>query len=495
MCRTGLGDDSGARLSVARTNVRGMATGPDAPPQHDVLRGLAGAAESLDLVVGANDWSLSDEEVRASLAEAARVKARAHGAYLRLLAASARRDDPTRSGVKGGAETAAWLSAECRMSASRVRGDLREAQVLDPDGELRALGAELRAGNVTPEHTRIAVRALAGVPATMMRERRDDIDEILTDHATTFAPPVTRDLARQLLVTLDPDRADHFDTEAHLRRELRMGTDSTGMWDVRGRLDPACGAAFKAAIDHLGAPHRGPVQGEAGQAEIDITDRRTPAQRNHDALAELVRLANGNLDAGVRAGEGPRVVVHTTPEQLAAAAGAGASAFLKAPPGAAACEQSGPLAPATLARLACDAVIERVLLSEGGAVLKLETLGRFFTAAQRRALAARDGGCAWPSCDRPPSWTDAHHVTFWMHGGPTTVDNGVLLCEPHHTEVHFGEWTIVMRDGIPWIIPPARIDPLQRPVRNTVHDAIAATRKAGQQLYLNLPLRHRPERT
>ena len=381
-----------------------MVTGPDDVAQHDVLRGLARVDEGLDLLAGAEDWSLSDQEVRACLAEAARVKARAHAAYLTLLAASARRDGPTRSGVKGGAETAAWLAAECRMSASRVRGDLREAQVLDPDGELRALGAELRAGNVTPEHTGIAVRALAGVPATMMRQRRDDIDEILTDHATTFAPPVTRDLARQLLVTLDPDRADHFDTEAHLRRELRMGTDSTGMWDVRGRLDPACGAAFKAAIDHLGAPHRGPAQGETGQAEIDVTDRRTPAQRNHDALAELVRLATGNLDAGVRAGEGPRVVVHTTAEQLAAA-GAGASAFLKAPPGAATCEQSGPITPATLARLACDAVIERVLLSEVGKVLKLETLGRFFTAAQRRALAARDGGCAWPGV-RPAALMD-----------------------------------------------------------------------------------------
>ena len=116
----------------------------------------------------------------------------------------------------------------------------------------------------------------------------------------------------------------------------------------------------------------------------------------------------------------------------------------------------------------------------------MTTLGRYFTAAQRRALAARDLGCAFPGCDRPPSWTDAHHIVYASRGGPTTIENGVLLCSPHHTEIHHGQWRIIVRDGVPWFIPPTHLDPDQRPIRNTVHQAITETRHAGQQLRLAL---------
>ena len=370
-----------------------MATGPDDDtPRHDVLRGLAGMGESLDLVDGVTCWSLSDDEARAALAEAARLKARAHAAYLELLAESARRDTPAGDKAqKQGAETTSWLAAECRIGTGRVRADLHEAKALDPvEGDLRALGAQLRAGQVSAEHTGIAVRALGSIPARIARDRRADIDTVLTDHATRFAPPVTRKLATHLLATIAPDRAEHFDPDAHLRRELHLGTDSTGMLILRGQLEPAGGAAVKALLDHLSAPHRGPAvgEGEQGHSEIAVTDTRTPGQRHHvprkrevpPALVEMARLAAGNLEAGVRAGEPPRVVVHTTPDQVAAARSQGGTSFLK-PAGSATCEQSGPISPTTLARLACDAVIDRIVLAETGKVLAMETLGRFFTPA------------------------------------------------------------------------------------------------------------------
>ncbi len=37
--------------------------------------------------------------------------------------------------------------------------------------------------------------------------------------------------------------------------------------------------------------------------------------------------------------------------------------------------------------------------------------------AIRRALVGRDRGCAWPGCDRPPGWCDAHHSCT----GPTAA--------------------------------------------------------------------------
>jgi hypothetical protein len=58
---------------------------------------------------------------------------------------------------------------------------------------------------------------------------------------------------------------------------------------------------------------------------------------------------------------------------------------------------------------------------------------RLWPAAIRRALQARDQGCAFPCFDRPAAWCDAHHLVWWVRGGPTSLANGVLLCRAHHT--------------------------------------------------------------
>jgi hypothetical protein len=61
----------------------------------------------------------------------------------------------------------------------------------------------------------------------------------------------------------------------------------------------------------------------------------------------------------------------------------------------------------------------------------------------RRALVARDHGCCIQSCDRPPEWTDAHHVEFWARdGGRTDLDNLRLVCRFHHRLLHEGGWKL-----------------------------------------------------
>ena len=74
--------------------------------------------------------------------------------------------------------------------------------------------------------------------------------------------------------------------------------------------------------------------------------------------------------------------------------------------------------------------------------------------AIRRALILRDNGCAFPGCDRPPGWTDAHHITHWAHGGNTALHNLVLLCAHHHDTVHHHNWTITLHHGQPQFHPP-----------------------------------------
>ena len=74
--------------------------------------------------------------------------------------------------------------------------------------------------------------------------------------------------------------------------------------------------------------------------------------------------------------------------------------------------------------------------------LEVGRTSRVVTAAQRAALAVRDGGCGFPDCDRPLAWCEAHHLRHWLHGGPTDLANLALLCRAHHRAVHEGGWRL-----------------------------------------------------
>ena len=151
------------------------------------------------------------------------------------------------------------------------------------------------------------------------------------------------------------------------------------------------------------------------------------------------------------------------------------------------CEPLGPIGPRLLGRFACDAILQKVLLSTGGAVLDLGRDTRTVSRAQRRALNARDRGCVIPGCSAPPTWCEAHHVTWWRHGGRTDIDGLALTCGRDHTLIHLGIWELVMINGVPWARPPDWIDPLRRLTRNTLHQRADEARALGTQLQLTLP--------
>ncbi|HVG66053.1 MAG TPA: HNH endonuclease signature motif containing protein [Actinomycetota bacterium] len=150
----------------------------------------------------------------------------------------------------------------------------------------------------------------------------------------------------------------------------------------------------------------------------------------------------------------------------------------------------GPLDPETCRRLACDGAVTRVLVTRhrtnashhpgdeaslaaqlraaatrlpqalGGVPtqpLEVGRTSRVVTPAQRAALVVRDGGCAFPGCDRPPAWCEAHHLRHWLHGGPTNLANLALLCRAHHRAVHEGGWRLTRGpDGRLTATPPHR---------------------------------------
>jgi hypothetical protein len=110
--------------------------------------------------------------------------------------------------------------------------------------------------------------------------------------------------------------------------------------------------------------------------------------------------------------------------------------------------------------LACDATVIAAVLGAGSQPLDIGRATRTVPAGIRRALVARDHHCAFPGCTIPPAWCHAHHVWFWADGGPTALNNLVLLCPHHHRLIHHSDWECaITADGHPTFTPPHWVSP------------------------------------
>jgi hypothetical protein len=123
----------------------------------------------------------------------------------------------------------------------------------------------------------------------------------------------------------------------------------------------------------------------------------------------------------------------------------------------------------TVTEFLCESWIT-VVTKRRGQPATITSPTRLATPAQQRALLARDRTCRFPGCGRS-FYLKAHHITYYENGGPTQLDNLVLLCQMHHTLVHKPGWR-VRRDanGMLWftgpdgrVVLPARRPTPQRP--------------------------------
>jgi hypothetical protein len=99
--------------------------------------------------------------------------------------------------------------------------------------------------------------------------------------------------------------------------------------------------------------------------------------------------------------------------------------------------------------LCCDGAWHHLTFEGRAAILRYSRTIRDWPPDLYNLIAARDSGCRWPGCTAPVHWCDVHHVQYWEHGGPTDVDNGVLLCRRHHRKLHSKEgWSFkLLPDG------------------------------------------------
>ena len=108
---------------------------------------------------------------------------------------------------------------------------------------------------------------------------------------------------------------------------------------------------------------------------------------------------------------------------------------------------------------ACDTTIIPATLGATGAPLDLGHATRTIPPALPRALVLRDRHCAFPSCTRPARWAHAHHIKHWADGGPTNLNNLVLLCGHHHDLIHHTPWTVTITHDRPAFTPPPHTTP------------------------------------
>ena len=195
-------------------------------------------------------------------------------------------------------------------------------------------------------------------------------------------------------------------------------------------------------------------------------DQRTRPQRLLDGLVGACKVALAAGDLPGTGGLRPQVMVTIDYRDLLERLG-GADAKARGPgSNAGTLMFTGPVTVSTVRKIACDADIIPIVLSGQGRILDIGRASRVFPPHIRKAITARDGGCAFPQCTIPAPWCEAHHINYWSRGGSTGAGNGALLCSHHHHLIHKEQWTIQIRSGVPWFLPPPHLDPRQVPRRN-----------------------------
>ncbi|MGF9662296.1 DUF222 domain-containing protein [Arthrobacter crystallopoietes] len=419
-------------------------------------------------------------------------------------------------------DAADYLRARLRISRSEARRRIRVGAATMP----RTL---ITGGEAPPKYEHLAAGLaesdIGGTAATLIHDTLERIrpaaapDDLaamehqLTRQATDTDPDTLRIIARSWEAAIDPDGQEPSDEQLAARQGVFLKGKRRGLHRFEiaatdeqyehlitamnthtnprlqttfGESRAAGGTAVAAAgrlttgtgQDGTGQDGTGHDGGgaEGGGAEGGRPNPGWPAPTRPQLLLEglvgscRIALSTDRLPAS--GGHRPQVMVTIDYQDLmnATAAGTAGQAVF-----------GGLITPRTVRKMACDADLIPIVLGGKGEVLDMGRAQRLFTPAQRRALVARDKGCAFPGCTMPAHWTEAHHIRYWKkHKGRTSVANGVLLCSFHHHLIHTGDWIIESVDGIPWFIPPAYTDPSQVPRRN--HYRSPPTLKDANQL-------------
>jgi hypothetical protein len=339
-----------------------------------------------------------------------------------------------------------WIRFNCHMTNGAAADRVAVGRTMD---KLPRSVEAVSQGEIGLAHVTVMART-----AEALKDRFDE--RPLVEYAREHSPGKLHFYCQHARHAADAEGYAADEADQATSRRLSLSTWIDGSMVLSGVLDAFGGAALRAALEPLA--HR-----------LGEHDHRQRGQRLADALVEL---ATGGPERA-------SIQVTSSVETLLGLAGAPAADM----------EFSLPISGKIVERLACDGSITRVLLDSESTVIDVGRAKRVVSGPARRALNARDGSCRWPGCDRPPSWTAAHHVVHWVHGGTTDLDNLVLLCHRHHWMVHEGRWQLVRSDdGRMLAIPPtvrfgtadaSRPDPPPEPFDDERVDPVEVEADAG----------------
>lgn len=347
-----------------------------------------------------------------------------------------------------------------------------------------AIAVSLRNRWLTAAHSD-ALRSGLSAPRTPQSDdewRRATLELIADCWTAQWSPEDLARAAKRMRGALDGAAACAEARNRYEARSLRRHVRASGMVHYDVDLDPESDARFYGPIKRLLSPRFGgprfTSETDREAATVLEADPRTNEQLQADTLVELVGRAVAAAGSELfKTGE-PQVMVAVTTADLATAreahellhrhhggdhsgcstaAGSIATDSVCPGPDAGIAWVNGRDEPVTATdamRLICAGGYTPVLFDETGQAIDLGKDQRFFTRRQRRAFAARDGGCLYPSCDRPPEDCEGHHINPWAkhpsHRKSETRD-GVLLCRRHHKMVHDHGSRVERRGGDYWL--------------------------------------------
>ncbi|GAB3422896.1 HNH endonuclease signature motif containing protein [Flindersiella endophytica] len=422
---------------------------------------LTRAREALADAAEGSLFTLPDDQLRALQEDAMAVVRMSEAVLVALVGEGASRGVGRKeTGARSAKEV---LVQRLRLSPRHAKDLLETAEALR-DPAFEPVAQALADGVIGAEHARRITHAVNKLPDDATVETRGLAQAALLEDAGGYDPDKVARFGQRILGRVDPDAADR-ELAKQLEREEREAARERVLWfkdshdgivHFGGRLDAASARVVRTALEPLAKPTAGEADGsETGQNGA----RRSYGQRMADALVELARRSLQSGTIPKHGGEPTQLMLTMRLDDLMKGLGA---AFLP----------TGETITAARARLlACDAGIIPAILNTHSIPLDVGRAKRCFEGKLRKALDLRDAGCAFPACDIPAAWCDAHHIKPWWTGGITSLDNGVLLCRHHHTTIHNSQW--VVRPGVhgrPEFLPPPYLDPTQTPQRNHLHE-------------------------
>ncbi|GAA1581334.1 HNH endonuclease [Kribbella karoonensis] len=358
----------------------------------------------------------------------------------------------------GARDTVELLTLRHRRDRAEVWRDVRLARALPKYKAVDTAlthGIESADGTVLPLQTAQAAAIITELERVRSRVATEVLD--VTEHqlvglAATHSPKELRAAAKQLCDRIDFDGPEPEEQKAYARESLTLRPGENGV-KFTGFLANE-NAELLQAIVHTGArPHK--------TADGDH-DPRPRDKRQADALTTALTVAANAWDTDT-AGHGAKANITVTIDlddlRSATAHATGQTIY------------GDDLSAATIRRMACDANVIPLVLGSNSEPLDVGRRERLVTRHIRHALIARDHGCV--VCAAPPVMCDAHHLTSWLDGGPTSVENLALLCRRHHVDLHNNRWTITITNGQVQVARPAWATP-------TTTQPTSATPTTGQ---------------